>query len=253
MTAADPWSVLGRELDLWHAAGRVAGMWLRDDDACRPGPRLSHLLDVWDGLPLGLAVIPAMAEETLGPALDRSPAVRVLQHGYSHRNHAPPDRKKAEFGADRPVEEMCAEIRAGWQTIDALFGARAVPVFVPPWNRIDPRVAARLPDCGLALLSVYGERTIEQGNHRVNTHADIIDWHGGRAFVGEAAAIDAIVSHLAARRTGRADPDEPTGILTHHKDHDAGCWDFLTRLAEHGRRHPAVRWLDPGAFPGNDG
>jgi len=30
--------------------------------------------------------------------------------------------------------------------------------------------------------------------------------------------------------SGRADPDEPTGMLTHHQRHDVGCWDFLNQL-----------------------
>jgi hypothetical protein len=30
--------------------------------------------------------------------------------------------------------------------------------------------------------------------------------------------------------SGRADPDEPTGLLIHHQRHDAECWNFLDQL-----------------------
>ncbi len=39
------------------------------------------------------------------------------------------------------------------------------------------------------------------------------------------------------------DPDEPTGLLTHHLEHDEPCWAFIDRLLEETRGHPAVRWL----------
>ncbi len=250
MADPDPWRALSREWDRWRAEGRVATIWLRDDDASRPGPRLEHLLRLTSMVPLGLAAIPARIDPSLAAVLAPYPRVRVLQHGLRHVNHAPADEKKAEFGSHRPIAEMRAEVREGWQIVCDRFPERAVGIFVPPWNRIDPELAGELPACGPALLSVYGIRTIGQRPDRVNTHVDIIDWHGGRGFVGEAAAVAAVRRHLEARREGRADPAEPTGILTHHGDHDAECWAFLARLLERSLAHPAVRWLDPSDLAG---
>jgi len=51
------------------------------------------------------------------------------------------------------------------------------------------------------------------------------------------------VRHLAACRCGEADRDEPTGWLTHHLQHDAAGWDFLTTLLERTRADPCVRWV----------
>jgi len=245
MAHQDPWLELEREWDRWRAEGRSATLWLRDDDACRPGPRLDRLLKLTAAVPLGLAAIPAQMEPALAAALAPYPRVRVLQHGFRHKNHAPAGEKKAEFGPHRPIAQMRAEVRQGWQSICALFSERAVGIFVPPWNRIDPELVGLLPACGPALLSIYGARTIGQRQDRVNTHVDIIDWRGKRGFVGEAAALAAIRRHLAARREDLVDPDEPTGILTHHGDHDADCWTFLERLLERSLAHPAVRWPDP--------
>ena len=64
-----------------------------------------------------------------------------------------------------------------------------------------------------------------------------------RGFVGEDAALALIAGHLAARREGRADPDEPTGILTHHLVHDEASWNFLTELVYRLGRQAGVRWL----------
>jgi hypothetical protein len=115
-------------------------------------------------------------------------------------------------------------------------------VQVPPWNRIAPAVRSGLPEAGLDYISTYGPRSRDD-RQAVNAHADIIDWHHGRGFVGTEAATALIAGHLAARRERRADPKEPTGILTHHLVHDDACWDFLTELVYRLSRLAGVRWL----------
>ena len=62
---------------------------------------------------------------------------------------------------------------------------------------------------------------------QVNTHVDLIDWKGGGGFVGEPAALAALVAALAHARTVS---DEPVGLLSHHLAMDAGAWDFLRSL-----------------------
>lgn len=229
------WDDLTDELAAWAAAGRVPDFWLRDDDAQEPSPALDRLLGITGtaGVPLALAVIPAGAGEALAKRLEKAPWANVLQHGYAHRNHAGADDKKCELGAARPAEHVIAEIAVGRQSLETLFGALASPVLVPPWNRIAPHLVAMLPEIGFAGLSRFGPRRRAQavsGLAQINTHVDIIDWRGSRGFVGEEAALGAIVEHLAARRGGLADTDEPTGILTHHRDHDGACWAFLATL-----------------------
>lgn len=240
------WDGLTDELDAWAAAGRAPDFWLRDDDAQEPSPALERLLEITgtNGVPLALAVIPAGAGEALAIRLERAPWVSVLQHGYAHRNHAGADDKKCELGAARPAEHVIAEIAVGRQSLEALFGARALPVLVPPWNRIAPHLVPMLPEIGFTGLSRFGPRKRAQavaGLAQSNTHVDIIDWRGNRGFVGEEAALRAIVEHLAARRGGQAEATEPTGILTHHRDHDDACWGFLGRLLS--------RLAGPGAWP----
>lgn len=246
------WPSLARELDAWHDGGRTAELWWRDDDATRPGPALDRALDLTAGagIPLALAVIPARAETDLAARLAGRANVAVLVHGFRHANHAAAEARKAEFGPDRPSAAMIAEIGQGWRRLQETFAA-ALPVLVPPWNRIDPALVPRLPEAGIGGLSCYTPRAARAptpGVVQVNTHVDIIDWHGGRGFLGEAAALALIVAHLAARRRGEADATEPTGLLTHHAVHDEPAWRFLANLVEALAGHPAVRWRDARAL-----
>jgi hypothetical protein len=240
------WLDLERELDLWHAAGLRATLWWRDDDAVRPTPALDRLLTLAAGLPLALAVIPEQATGALAERLANRPELRVLQHGWRHANHAPADEKKAELGAHRPALAMLDELVAGRQRLAMLFGARALAVLTPPWNRMSEALVPLLHDAGYGGLSMAGPRRAAEpskGLKQVNTHADLVAWrHGG--FVGTAPALALITGHLAARRGGTVDADEPTGLLTHHLVMDEDGAAFIGQLVDVTRRHNAVRWLD---------
>jgi peptidoglycan/xylan/chitin deacetylase (PgdA/CDA1 family) len=245
VTAADPWDRLARELDAWGAAGRVATLWWRDDDATTPSAALDRLLALGVGrAPVALAVVPEPTGAALARRLATAPFARVLQHGWAHRNHRPPGERSAEYQTDRPLAAMTAELAQGRERLADLFGARFLPVLVPPWNRIDDAVVAALPALGLRCLSVFGPRAAG-ATATVNTHVDPIAWRTGRGFVGETKALGELVGHLADRRGGAADPAEPTGLLTHHLVHDPALWRFLDRLLERTAAHPAARWLDP--------
>lgn len=137
---------------------------------------------------------------------------------------------------------MLAELAIGRARLLALFGDRFRPVLVPPWNRIADGLVWRLGESGLAGLSRFGPRRDGEGDAVVNTHIDILDWHGSRGFVGDRAALGAAVAHLAAKREGRADAGEPTGLLSHHRDHDEACWTFLSAFRDAVDRHPAAQW-----------
>ncbi len=243
---AGSWAGLSAELDAWTAAGRIATFWWRDDDATRSGERLSRLLQIAQGTPLTLAVIPAAARDDLVVALDghRSAGgcARAVQHGFAHVNHAPAGDKKAEYGPHRRAEVMLAELAEGRERLQSMFADMFQPIMTPPWNRIDPTLVPRLGEAGLTALSAFGARPAGHGPGTVNVHVDLIDWRRTRGFVGEAAALGAVADHLAARRMGVVDADEPTGLLTHHRDHDEACWLFAERLVAAINGHPAGRW-----------
>ena len=131
------WQDLDAELAAWASSGREVTLWWRDDDAAAPDPALDRLLSAAARLPLGLAVIPAAAGEGLAERLsEAAPSLQVLQHGFSHINHAAAGRKKMELGTERPLTMICEDLARGQAILRALFPGRSLPILVPPWNRV---------------------------------------------------------------------------------------------------------------------
>jgi len=222
-------------LDQRAEAGTPAVFWWRDDDAIEPTPALDHLLALSRAhrVPVALAVIPAGAGAALAGRIGGLPEVSVAVHGWSHENHAPPDTKKAELGSERPVEAVFADLSRGMERIRTLFPARFTPALVPPWNRIASGVVEGLAPLGFRAFSVYGpERPAPVAV--INTHADLIDWHGTGGCRPEVDLARDIV--LAMER------DRPIGILSHHLVHDEACWRFLDDLFALTSDHPGCRW-----------
>jgi hypothetical protein len=247
---ASPWQALALELDHWSAAGRQIGLWLRDDDAVAPSPALDRLSDLAErfAVPILLAVIPRLAEPALATALRGKPLLRPCQHGASHLNHAPAGSKKAEFGAEREAAAVDDDIARGRQRLGDLLGDAALPIFVPPWNRIAQSHAARLPALGFAGLSCFRGYRLGPGGGPclLNTHVDIMDWHGGRVGRPAGDIVNELVALLADRRMAEAG-DSEIGLLLHHRDHDETAWTFLSELLR-AAAHPAIRRLDPASF-----
>ena len=117
----------------------------------------------------------------------------------------------------RQVDGRCNNIVAGRDA----FGAAFLAVLVPPWNRVEPALIARLAGFGFCGLSTFGRRPNDAaaGLPQVNTHLDPVDWRGSRLFIGEAAALE--------RLCGALDPEEPIGILSHHLVMDEDGWFAL--------------------------
>src|SRR5262249_18790721 len=133
------WASLDEELSRWSDADGTVTMWWRDDDAATVTPALERLLQMRRTYDLGLAraVIAAHVSGALRASLAEEPAcVTVLQRGYRHRNHAPAGEKKAELGPHRPAQVVIGELGTGMLAMEQHFGARFLPILVPPWNRI---------------------------------------------------------------------------------------------------------------------
>ncbi|HEV8095916.1 MAG TPA: polysaccharide deacetylase family protein [Burkholderiales bacterium] len=239
------WNDFASEMGRWRDAGRTIDFWWRDDDATQPTSALERLLRLAGQfkVPTALAVIPARADPALFALLP--PEAEVLQHGADHSNRAMPGEKKTEYPVNEAMDAALARLANGRRRLGELAGARSLGVLAPPWNRIAARLLPRLASCGFRGLSRYGARGSAQaapGVTEINTHVDIIDWKGSRGFVGVEQALSQATRHLAARRQGGADADEPTGWLTHHACHDEQAWAFLADLFDCLRSEPGVRW-----------
>ena len=208
--------------------GRRGGVsfWWRDDDAALPTPALERLMRF--DVPLALAVVPQLAVPELFHLLRDS--VSVLQHGADHRNRAGPTEKKTEFPESEPDALALERLAAGALRLKKLAGDRALPVLVPPWNRIRPGLAEKLSSISMIGLSRDGTAKPVSGLKQVNTHIDIVAWREGKRFIGEDQALAAALELMELT--------SPVGWLTHHAVHDEAAWRFLERLA----RVEGVRW-----------
>jgi len=203
-----------------------ANFWWRDDDAALPDAALERLLAL--EVPLALAVVPLLAVPELFRILPSR--VGVLQHGSDHRNRAAPGEKKTEFPASESDESALERLSRASLHLRKMAGERALPVLVPPWNRIRETLIPSLPRLGFSGLSQDGKARPVQGLQQVNTHIDIVAWKAGKRFIGEAQALSAALELM--------EMTAPVGWLTHHAVHDEAAWRFLERLA----RVEGVRW-----------
>jgi hypothetical protein len=244
---ATGWPDLVGELDRWGEAERIATLWWRDDDTVAPSAGLDRLVSIAGKVPIALAVIPATVEPGLAVWLShRSRSVVVLQHGWHHLSHSARG-KKSEFPAERSCEDVASDLAAGRRRLTALFGTRALPILVPPWNRFSDRFLPILGDSGVHAISRVKPRRATwpfPGIIEVNVHVDLVAWTGNRDFIGEGPALGNLVGHLQMRRLGKVCSDEPTGILTHHLIHDGATEAFLQKLVAVTGAHSAARWLD---------
>jgi len=241
------WTPLSRELDRWEQAGLSLPLWWRDDDAVSHTAALEQLTALSEKLdiPVHLAVIPSAADATLADWLQGHSHLIPVVHGWAHHNHAPAGHKKAEFGDSRRLAQMHDDAGRGLARLREMFGDRLRPLFVPPWNRIAPDMIQALPDLGFTALSTFTPRKTAHpvpGLAQINTHLDPIAWKTTRSLVDPDRLIAQIATQLADRREGRADRDEPYGLLTHHLVHDAAIWDFTTDLLTRLLAGPVHRW-----------
>lgn len=240
MTSDQIWQPLVEELARWQRADRKAEFWLRDDDAVDPAPALDRLLDLTSGVavPVTLAVIPALTDEKLVARLYEAPHATVAVHGWAHRNHASEGEKKQELGPHRPRQAVLDDLARGLSRITGLHGARAVPMLVPPWNRIDAGLVSELGSIGFAALSVYGPPK-PASLAVINSNVDIMDWHGTRGCCDHGILVQTIIAQLR----NAFDGGEPVGLLTHHLVHDESAWLFLERLFTVTAQTEACAWL----------
>ncbi len=246
---AEAWQRLEHELDRWQDAGCEASFWWRDDDTIAPTAALDRLADLGAAhrVPISIAVIPADMRPGLAEWLQSRPLITVLQHGYTHQNHARPGQRKLELGGDLDANQASDNLMRGLRRLQDEVGTHFCPVLVPPWNRVDAGLIEVLPAigfCGISTTRARLEANPAPGLLQVNTHLDPVHWRHDGGFIGIYPALAQLVQHLGARRLGYRDADEPTGILTHHLVQNESVWRFCDDLLRFLNAHPAAAWRD---------
>ena len=241
-----------QELDQWSDAGLEATVWWRNDDTGTDGPQLGRLLEIATaaGAIVHLAAIPEHLTKAERSTISQADCAWVLQHGFSHIDHAPPGEGSWELGNHRPVSVTLGELAEGKTRLEDAFGDRFIPVLTPPWGRIAPEIAGQLPDIGVHCVSLTTARPARYRMPNlleISVCCDPINWRGGAHFAGSEKTMRHFVDHLRRRRqchlSGGGDGDEPSGLLTHHLDHDLEIWAFVETLVNALSNHPAARWV----------
>jgi hypothetical protein len=245
-TSKANWSALHDALARLSGDGRSLTLWWRDDDAVRPTPALERLIGMARryGMPVAVAVVPAKADGALGQRLAAEPLASVLVHGLAHDNHAPEGEKKSEFGPHRPLDRLVADASLALETARARLGHGPEPIFVPPWNRLAADLVPRLSAVGYRGLSTFGaaaRREPAPGLVQIDTHIDLIDWHGTRGLRCESDIIATVTGAVVEVARNIMDEAEPIGLLTHHLVHDEDTWTFCERLLETFAGRPGIR------------
>lgn len=247
------WSPLREELKVWRREGLILPLWWRDDDAIASTPALTRLTDLSKHLnvPVHLAVIPKFADDSLAQMVkDHSETLIPLVHGWAHENHAPSGQKKAEFAT--VDDESLTRAEDGLARLQSLFGSKLVPCFVPPWNRMDMKIAPDLAGLGYTWVSTYGPRNGRfpaRGLEQINTHIDPINWRGDRSAVAPDQLVATVVQTLQDRRHGKTDLPEPLGLLTHHLVHDVAIWDITQAVLSELLEGPTTLFTLPDKDP----
>ncbi len=251
------WLLLEHELDQWRKQKKTAALWWRDDDAQLPSAALDRLilLSQTAGIPVVIAAIPNKVDPSLKSSFDQGYNINVVQHGWSHENHAQPPEKKCEICDHRNPAVVSEELNRGLEILKDRFGPIFLPVLVPPWNRIGAKMKSHLQNWKFTGLSTFGiEKSIETGSgfKQVNTHIDLIDWEKDRRFIGSLSALDLITSHLQQQRRGQLPSTTTTGLLSHHLVHDEPVWEFLGTFFKVTAQHAAVKWQSGAQLFGRD-
>ena len=241
--ADDPvWRPLHAELDRWRQAGRVADLWLRDDDAVQPTAALDRLLDL-----TARHAIPAAVGGH--PRACRRTACRAACVGARHRRcgarlgaREPRAGRREEAGARaascRPTS-CSANCRGRKPSSTGCLPGKPRPFSCRPGTGSTAPCCRRSPKQASPRCRCSARRS-RPPIAVVNTHVDIIDWHGGRGGKDHGGLVLELAAELRWRR--EAGSREAVGVLTHHLVHDEIAWLFLERLFEATAGNPACRW-----------
>jgi hypothetical protein len=225
------------------AAGGRAALHFRADDVAVVGAKLVRMFGVF-------AKRRAPVAPALVPAWLTAPRFKVLrsiapggtfawhQHGWRHLNHEP-EGKKCEFGPARDTEAKADDIRRGAQRLAEVTGGACLPVFTPPWNRMDADTLDALPELGFRAVSRTpgAKPACPACMAELPVHAAL---HSRREADPE-ASLDALAEEMTSGlATGVC------GVMLHHQRMNQAALDFLDMLLDVARRTAGIEFTHLG-------
>lgn len=216
---------LNRELERWRRGGQRPKLWWRDDDARELTAALSRLIEMADGRPLTLAIVPAGELKSLAGGLHGVRRLTIAQHGVDHINRRPPGKSPCEYDLATRAPQVCLAIKTARRAMTQ--AGLAPAAYVPPWNQVDDVLLEALPPAGFTVLSGGAERLATTTLSQVGAQLDIMRWsRTPPRFRGWGRVLNTLRRRLKTHRRV-AEPDLPIGLLTHHLAHDEEAWRFL--------------------------
>ncbi len=225
------------------AAADTALIYFRADDIAVPGARFLRMMELFSTyrVPLSLAVVPAWLTAHRWNALQRSvQGFSSLwcwhQHGWRHKNHEFSGRSQ-EFGPARLHADLKNDLLKGRRRLKDILGRHFYPVFTPPWNRCNLKTLELVKECGFLAVSrdCAAQPTAPQA---LPDFCVDIDLHT-RKVIDRASGwrhlFEAFKKYISSGRCG---------IMLHHRQMNAGAFDFLEILIKNLKKHKCIRLLN---------
>ena len=220
-------------------AGRRATVFLRADDIAIPSASQNRLLETFirRQAPLCAAVVPtwmtpARWQEICALVGNHHQLFAWHQHGWNHRNHQAIG-KKQEFGSGLTAAEKARLIAAGRRRLGAILGDHFLPVFTPPWNRVDLETLQALRDQGFFAISRYRGDKLASLPELPDFPANV-DLHTRKEASAELAWQGLFAEISQALEDGRV------GLMLHHQRMNQAAFTFLERLLEMLQAEPGL-------------
>lgn len=218
----------------------AATVFFRADDIAVPSIKQNQLLELFarHDTPLGAAIVPAWFNSARWETLcrqvdDKHHLFAWHQHGWNHQNHELTG-KKQEFGPGAEPEQKRQNILRGRNKLAGILGVHFLPVFTPPWNRMDMDTMYILKNLGFRAISRYRNAKIPSLPDLPDLAANI-DLHT-RKESGAGAGWEALLTELdQALATGIA------GFMVHHQRMNDAAFSFLETLLLSLHNHPEIR------------
>lgn len=209
----------------------TATIFFRADDVAIPSAKQTRLLQTFinNNIPLCPAVVPAWISTARWEAIcsvvrNHQHLFAWHQHGWNHLNHQASG-KKQEFGSDLPQGRKHAVLLRGRQKLETLLGRYFVPVFTPPWNRVDVETMTTLKELEFIGISRYRDDKLPALSDLPDIPCNV-DLHT-RKEATSAEGWEALLQELStALGHGRV------GFMIHHQRMNTNAFLFLDRLLE---------------------